>query len=180
MAAQPKFNSGSAATANLATVATSAGPRKSLSVNARLTTSDFNLRDSATGPPADASNPRGVRFRASSRDSGNSILTSPPTMAKNSFGLRTTVVVQVTLKGQSEADLSEFEQAVALCDSVLRCFLMSGSDDYLLILLVRDLVDFERVHKTQLSRLPHVARIQSSFALRDVVRRALPADLLRE
>jgi Lrp/AsnC family leucine-responsive transcriptional regulator len=96
------------------------------------------------------------------------------------FGFNTTVIVQVTLKGQSEADLSEFEQAVNLCDSVLRCLLMSGSDDYLLILLVRDLVDFERVHKTQLSRLPHVARIQSSFALRDVVRRALPADLLRD
>ncbi len=96
------------------------------------------------------------------------------------FGFNTTVIVQVTLKGQSELDLSEFEQAVKQCDSVLRCFLMSGSDDYLLILLVRDLVDFERVHKMQLSRLPHVARIQSSFALRDVVRRALPADLLRD
>ncbi len=96
------------------------------------------------------------------------------------LGFNTTVVVQVTLKGQSETELSEFEQAVKQCDSVLRCLLMSGSDDYLLVLLVRDLVDFERVHKTQLSRLPHVARIQSSFALRDVVRRALPADLLRD
>jgi DNA-binding Lrp family transcriptional regulator len=96
------------------------------------------------------------------------------------FGFNTTVVVQVTLKGQSETELSEFEQAVKQCDSALRCLLMSGSDDYLLILLVRDLVDFERVHKMQLSRLPHVARIQSSFALRDVVRRALPADLLRD
>lgn len=96
------------------------------------------------------------------------------------FGFTTTVVVQVTLKGQSQADLSEFEAAVQQCDSVLRCWLMSGSDDYLLILLVRDLPDFERVHKTQLSRLPHVARIQSSFALREVVRRALPADLLRD
>jgi DNA-binding Lrp family transcriptional regulator len=96
------------------------------------------------------------------------------------FGFTTTVVVQVTLNGQGEAALSEFEQAVKQCDSVLRCFLMSGREDYLLILLVRDLIDFERVHKTQLSRLPHVARIQSSFALRDVVRRALPADLLRD
>jgi DNA-binding Lrp family transcriptional regulator len=98
----------------------------------------------------------------------------------SAFGFTTTVVVQVTLKGQSQSDLSEFEAAVQQCDSVLRCWLMSGSDDYLLMLLVRDLPDFERVHKTQLSRLPHVARIQSSFALREVVRRALPADLLRE
>ena len=94
------------------------------------------------------------------------------------FGFRTTVVVQITLSSQKETDLAEFEQAVRNCDSVLQCFLMSGSDDYLLMLLVRDLVDFERVHKTQLSRLPHLARIQSSFALREVVRRRLPADLL--
>ena len=101
-------------------------------------------------------------------------------IAAAAFGFNTTVVVQVMLKGQSEAELSEFEAAVQQCDSVLRCFLMSGSDDYLLLLLVRDLIDFERVHKLQLSRLPHVARIQSSFALRDVVSRDYPVDLLRE
>ncbi len=94
------------------------------------------------------------------------------------FGLRTTVAVQISLKTQTERDLAEFEQAVRTCDSVLQCFLMSGTEDYLLLLLVRDLPDFERVHKTQLSRLPHIARIQSSFALREVVRRTLPADLL--
>ena len=98
----------------------------------------------------------------------------------SAFGYDTTVIVQVTLSGQSEAILRDFEEAVQGCSSVLRCFLMSGRDDYLLILLVRNLADFERVHKTQLSRLPHVARIQSSFALRDIVRRALPADLLHE
>ncbi|HXE48319.1 MAG TPA: Lrp/AsnC family transcriptional regulator [Ramlibacter sp.] len=94
------------------------------------------------------------------------------------FGFRTTVVVQISLKSQSETDLAQFEQAVRNCDSVLQCFLMSGTDDYVLTLLVRDLPDFERVHKTQLSRLPHIARIQSSFALREIVRRALPADML--
>jgi DNA-binding Lrp family transcriptional regulator len=80
----------------------------------------------------------------------------------------------------ADIDLSEFDLAVKPSDSVLRCRLMSGRDDYLLILLVRDLVAFERIHKTQLSRLPHVARIQSSLALRDVVRRARPVDLLRD
>jgi Lrp/AsnC family transcriptional regulator, leucine-responsive regulatory protein len=94
------------------------------------------------------------------------------------FGVTTTVVVHITLSSQREADLSAFEQAVRHCDSVVQCLLMSGTDDYLLILQVRDLADFERVHKMQLSRLPHIARIQSSFALREIVRRAVPADLL--
>ncbi|WP_374207793.1 Lrp/AsnC ligand binding domain-containing protein [Bradyrhizobium sp. 190] len=42
---------------------------------------------------------------------------------------------------------------------------MSGSDDYLAIVLVCDIEDYERVHRSELSRLPHVARIQSSFAM---------------
>src|SRR5512146_1514985 len=57
------------------------------------------------------------------------------------FGCATTVVVQIALRSQSEGDLTEFEQAVRHCDSVLQCYLMSGSDDYLLILQVRDLAD---------------------------------------
>jgi hypothetical protein len=40
--------------------------------------------------------------------------------------------------------------------------------------LARDIEDFERIHRTELSRLPRVARIQSSFAMRDVVNRAVP------
>jgi DNA-binding Lrp family transcriptional regulator len=51
---------------------------------------------------------------------------------------------------------------------------MSGSDDYIVIVLARDIGDFERIHRMELSRLPRVARIQSSFAMRDVVNRVVP------
>jgi Lrp/AsnC family transcriptional regulator, leucine-responsive regulatory protein len=57
---------------------------------------------------------------------------------------------------------------------VVRCFLMSGSDDYIVIVMAQDIEDFERIHRTELSRLPRVARIQSSFAMREVVNRAVP------
>jgi hypothetical protein len=40
--------------------------------------------------------------------------------------------------------------------------------------MARDIEDFERIHRTELSRLPKVARIQSSFAMREVVNRAVP------
>jgi Lrp/AsnC family leucine-responsive transcriptional regulator len=93
------------------------------------------------------------------------------------FGLRTTVIVHITLQSQGGVQLREFEEAVQCCASVTACFLMSGADDYLLVLRVRDLADFEHVHKSQLSRLPHVARIQSSFGLREIVRRYVPQDL---
>ena len=90
------------------------------------------------------------------------------------FGLSTTVLVRITLESQSEEALKSFEAGVVECPSVVRCFLMSGSDDYVVIVLARDIEDFERIHRTELSRLPRVARIQSSFAMREVVDRAVP------
>src|SRR5690242_3728637 len=67
------------------------------------------------------------------------------------LGLGTTVIVRITLESQSEDALEAFERAVLECPSVVRCLLMSGSDDYLLTVLVGGIEDFEHIHKTQLS-----------------------------
>ncbi|KQZ01454.1 AsnC family transcriptional regulator [Pseudolabrys sp. Root1462] len=96
------------------------------------------------------------------------------------LGLGTTVIVRITLESQSEDALQAFEAAVAECPSVIRCLLMSGSDDYLVTILARGIEDFEQIHKTQLSRLPKVARIHSSFAIRNVVERPFPPTALAE
>ncbi|HEX7919379.1 MAG TPA: Lrp/AsnC ligand binding domain-containing protein, partial [Bradyrhizobium sp.] len=45
--------------------------------------------------------------------------------------------------------------------------------------IARDIADFERIHKQHLSRMPGVARIHSSFAMREVVRRTIPETALR-
>ena len=87
------------------------------------------------------------------------------------LGLSVTVIVRITLASQAEDTLDAFEHAVVGCPCVVRCFLMSGSDDYLVTVLARDIEDFEDIHRRQLSRLPGVARIQSSFAIREVINR---------
>jgi len=53
----------------------------------------------------------------------------------------------------------------------MECYLMSGEFDYLLRVVVADMADFERIHKTELTRLPGVARVNSSFAIRTVQRK---------
>jgi DNA-binding Lrp family transcriptional regulator len=95
-------------------------------------------------------------------------------LALKALGLGTTVIARITLDSQSEDALQAFEKAVVKCPSVVRCLLMSGSDDYLITVVARDIEDFEQIHKTQLSRLPRVSRIQSSFAIREVVNRSFP------
>lgn len=84
------------------------------------------------------------------------------------LGLGTTVFVEVTLTGQAEDLLTDFEIAVRDVPAVMECYLMAGDADYLLRVVVADVQDFERIHKEYLSRLPHVARIRSIFAMRTV------------
>nr|WP_305123461.1 Lrp/AsnC family transcriptional regulator [Roseomonas sp. GC11] len=83
---------------------------------------------------------------------------------------RTVVIVQITLEKQTEDALSRFEAAVRQCPEVCECYLMTGVADYQLRVEARDPADYERIHKEQLSRMPGVARIQSAFAIRTVVR----------
>lgn len=99
-------------------------------------------------------------------------------ISRSALGLDMTVLVQISLQSQSEVLLAEFEKAIAAAPSVVSCYLMSGEDDYVLTVLARDLTDYERIHRQELSRLPGVTRLRSSFALREVKSRPLP-DTLR-
>ncbi len=89
---------------------------------------------------------------------------------REAAGPSVTVIVQITLERQTDEHLKRFEDAVRRCPEVRECHLMTGIADYLLRLEARDAADYERIHKEALSRMPGVARIQSSFAIRGVIR----------
>jgi len=50
----------------------------------------------------------------------------------------------------------------------MECYLMTGEFDYLLRVVVSDMADFERLHRDSLTRLPGVARVNSSVTIRTV------------
>ena len=83
-------------------------------------------------------------------------------------GLPGNVFVEITLNRQQREDLDAFEASVSLVPEVMECYLMSGDYDYLLRVTVADASDYERIHHEQLTTLPGVARVRSSFALRAV------------
>ncbi|WP_204112889.1 Lrp/AsnC family transcriptional regulator [Shimia biformata] len=87
----------------------------------------------------------------------------------------TTVFVEITLSGQADEVLDAFEKAVSRIPDVLECHLMAGTADYLLKVVAENTDDFARIHRQYLARLPGVAQMQSSFALRTVFKTtALP------
>ncbi len=90
------------------------------------------------------------------------------------LGYAATVFISISLDSQSDEALSAFEAAAAACPSVLRCHLMSGRDDYLMTVAARSIEDYERIHRQEIATLPRVARIETAFALREVVNRSVP------
>ncbi|MGB7287036.1 MAG: Lrp/AsnC family transcriptional regulator [Salaquimonas sp.] len=93
-------------------------------------------------------------------------------ISNKKIGQTITAIIQITLNGQSEQHLSEFEAAVERCPYIVACFLMSGASDYIIRVNAKDMEHFEYIHKNWLSTLPGVSRMQSGFAMRVVVNRA--------
>lgn len=92
-------------------------------------------------------------------------------VSNKALGYSLTVIVHISLSGQFQKTLREFEEAIKRCPNVLVCYLMSGEYDYILRIAARDLADYERIHRDWLSALPHVVKINSSFALREIIDR---------
>jgi Lrp/AsnC family transcriptional regulator, leucine-responsive regulatory protein len=85
------------------------------------------------------------------------------------LGKHMTVFIRVTLERQSAPVLAAFEAAVRKSKSIVSCHLMAGQYDYMLVVRVSGIDDYGRLHQNQLSRLPGVTRLETSFALRDVM-----------
>lgn len=83
-------------------------------------------------------------------------------------GLGVNVFVQVRLERQVEATLNTFERAVAKRPEVMECYLMTGTSDYVLRVVVSDLQEFQRFVTDVVAKIPGVGNIQSSIALKQV------------
>lgn len=84
------------------------------------------------------------------------------------------VYVQVTLKAQTEEAITLFEREIVKAPEVMSCFLMTGGADYMLRVVIPDLQSYQGFLMNTLTRVPGVAHIQSSFALKPVIQRTSP------
>lgn len=88
---------------------------------------------------------------------------------------RLVAIVRITLDRQTEEYLNRFEEAVRRHPEVQECYLMTGDADYILRVEAENAAAYEIIHKEILSRLPGVARIHSSFAIRTVLLSKTPS-----
>jgi DNA-binding Lrp family transcriptional regulator len=91
------------------------------------------------------------------------------------LGLGLNVFINISLKSQSKEALAEFERRIAEHDEVMECYLMTGDSDYLIRVAVPDIAALERFILEQLTPIPGIEKIRSSFALKQVrYKTALP------
>jgi DNA-binding Lrp family transcriptional regulator len=84
----------------------------------------------------------------------------------------TVAIVRITLEKQTEEYLRRFEAAVKQHPEIRECYLMTGDADYTIRVATGSAAEYEELHTNVLSRLPGVARIHSSIAMRNVLRSA--------
>ncbi len=90
------------------------------------------------------------------------------------LGYGVTALVSIELQSQAEEVLNEFEEAVVRCPSMSFCSFVSGDTDFVMMIHVRSFGDYDRIYRRELSKLPHVAKIRSSFVMRQVTQRTTP------
>lgn len=91
------------------------------------------------------------------------------------YGLPFSVFVSVRLLQQMRDQIAEFERAVESWEEVTECYLMTGSQDYLLRVQTDGIEGYERFLKQKVTQLRCIQSVQSNFALATIKRRtALP------
>ena len=91
------------------------------------------------------------------------------------LGLGLNVFISISLKAQNKDSLADFERRIAEQQEVMECYLMTGDSDYLIRVAVADMAALERFILEQLTSIPGIEKIRSSFALKQVrYKTALP------
>ena len=84
------------------------------------------------------------------------------------LGFNTLCFAQVRLSAHGRANLEQFSEAIRRLHEVTECYTMTGSFDFLLKIVTRDIKAYERFVFGKLSILDSVQEIQTSIVLSQV------------
>ncbi len=92
-----------------------------------------------------------------------------------SVGWNVSVFIEVRLEKQILSCINEFEDTIENYPEVMECYLMTGTSDYLLRVIAKDLTSLQTFITDKLASIKSVANLKSSIALKQVkYKTALP------
>jgi Lrp/AsnC family transcriptional regulator len=87
---------------------------------------------------------------------------------RNKLALRAQLFVQVKMARNDQVSLAEFSQAIRQFPEVLECHVVLGVFDFLLRVVTKDMVAYEKFYFERLSRVPHIREVTSFVAASEV------------
>lgn len=87
---------------------------------------------------------------------------------RSALGLSLMAFCTLTLKGHNSQYLSDFEKEVGALHEVIECYHLTGSFDYLLKVVVKDMAHYQEFITKKLTMLANIHKVQSSFVLTEL------------
>lgn len=84
---------------------------------------------------------------------------------KKLMGMNLQVLCQVSLKEHNLGLLQKFEQKVVEFPEVIQCYHIAGDHDYILLIEVKDMDEYESFLRERLATIPSIGNVQSSFVM---------------
>ncbi len=90
-------------------------------------------------------------------------------------GLHFSAMILVKIHNNGGENIRQFEQALQAIPEVVHAHSLLGDPDFILHVVTRDMAAFQQLYDSHLTKLPHVARLNSTLIMKEVVhKRALP------
>ncbi len=81
------------------------------------------------------------------------------------LGMEVVVFTSVNLSGHGGSTLEDFEKQVAQFPEVVECYTMTGSMDYMLKIVTKDVRHYEIFARTHLAQIPSIREMHSNVAI---------------
>lgn len=133
---------------------------EALQENGRLTTAELAERTAMSASPC---------WRRVRKLEEDGVITGyHASVDQRKLGYGVTAYILVGTETTNDRETAAFEEAILRIPEVIDCVGISGTDDYLLRVIARDLGDYYESVFDRVRRLPLVRRTQSMFAMKTV------------
>ncbi len=89
------------------------------------------------------------------------------------YGYSINAFISVRLEKHTDGLVADFEAGIQSLDEVIACYLISGSRDYLLQVVAKDLDGYELFLRKKLRLVPGIGQLESNFVMDQIKKTAM-------
>jgi Lrp/AsnC family leucine-responsive transcriptional regulator len=81
------------------------------------------------------------------------------------LGIGITAIIQITLTRQVTNAINNFKKEIISIPEIMECYQVTGNADYVLVVMLKDIRDFEQLISTKLSKMEEIGQMQTMVVL---------------